>query len=293
MSVLIVKDVYGVLFSDGDPNLANQSLKSSRSSRSGSGLDSMNSSGAVSEELMATMDTLMQSLTSGDFSSVDPAQFYSLLDTLQGLDGLNPTDLQQLEHSYSQYLKVAESIGSSSLNSLNSNSSGIAIPSNNHMSHMHQSISPHMSPRMSPRLSPSTSPLSHSPLSHSPHMIETNFPSQIGSGSLQMGLVVANPYTSPNISPNHSPVGSPIMRHGLVSSGSISSSGSHLSPNRMQGHAPSQSLQSQLSAFANSPTAHDQQFLQDPTEQQYLQSARNSDLLYEEDEDEFDWSSLL
>ena len=259
----------------------------------------MNSSGAVSEELMATMDTLMQSLTSGDFSSVDPTQFYSLLDTLQGLDGLDRTDLQQLEHSYSQYLKVAASIGSSGLNSLSSNSGGISIPINSNSSHVHQSISPHMSPRMSPRMSPSNSPLSHSPLSHSPlshspHMIESNFPSQLGSGSLQIGLMVNNPYTSPSISPNHSPVGSPVMRHALVSSGSISSSGSHLSPNRMQAHAPSFSYQNQISGFSGSPVTTNRQFLQDTaTEQQYLQTAAHSDLVFEDDDDEFDWSSIL
>lgn len=279
-----------VLFLDGDPNLGNQSVNSNKSSGASSAVGSLNSSSGVSEEVLATMDTLMQSLTSGDFSSVDPTQFYSLLDTLQGLDGLNHSDIQQLEHSYSQYLKVAASLGSSGLNSLNSNSGGMSIPSNVRATSMNQSMSPHISPRMSP----SNSPLSHSPLSHSPQLIDSSFTNHLGSGPMQMGLLVSNPYVSPSMSPNHSPVGSPVMRHALLNSGSTSSNGSHLSPNRMRGNAPSQSYQNQIPGFSGSPIATDRQFMQDSTtEQQYLQSAAQSNLMIEDEDDEFDWSSIL
>ena len=233
----------------------------------------------------------MHSLSSGDFSSVDPNQFYSLLDTLQGLDGLNPADLHQLEHSYSQYLKAAASLNSSSISSLSSNSGGILIPRNNRPTHISPIVSPHVSPKVSP---------SNSPLACSPQMANSQFRSMLGSGSTALGLMVGNAYAgSPNVSPNHSPVGSPVMRqNALLSSGSLSSSNtpSHLSPNRIQvlSNTPSQSYASQISGFTAPPVNTERQFVNDQsTEQQYLQAAANSNLLLDDDEDEFNWSLIL
>ena len=263
-------------------------MNSSKGS-SGNSSASLNSSATISEELMTTMDTLMQSLSSGDFSHLDPNQFYSLLDTLQGLDGLNPTDLHQLEHSYSQYLKVAASLSSSGMDSLSSNSGGISIPNNNRPSHMTQAMSPHVSPRISP---------ANSPLSRSPQLCDNNFQNQLGSGSMSLGLMVNNPYAgSPNMSPNNSPIGSPVMRqNALLSSGSLTSSSGigHLAPNRVQVMSVSHSYTSQLSGYSTSPVSSERQFLQDPTtEQQYLRAAPTANLLADDDEDEFDWSSIL
>ena len=269
----------------------NQSASSCKTNSTGSSFGSLNTSLNVSEELLTTMDTLMHSLSSGDFSSVDPNQFYSLLDTLQGLDGLNPADLHQLEHSYSQYLKAAASLNSSSISSLSSNSGGILIPRNNRPTHISPIVSPHVSPKVSP---------SNSPLACSPQMANSQFRSMLGSGSTALGLMVGNAYAgSPNVSPNHSPVGSPVMRqNALLSSGSLSSSNtpSHLSPNRIQvlSNTPSQSYASQISGFTAPPVNTERQFVNDQsTEQQYLQAAANSNLLLDDDEDEFNWSLIL
>ena len=58
------------------------------------------------KEVLQTMETLMNSMSSGDWGRIMPDQFYSLLDSLQGMDGLDPNDIDQLEESYTKYLKL-------------------------------------------------------------------------------------------------------------------------------------------------------------------------------------------
>ncbi len=213
----------------------------------------------------------MQSLSSGDFSSVNPSQFYSLLDTLQGMEGLNPNDLQQLEHSYSQYIKLTASLGSSNFGSFNSSSNAIFVPNNR------PQLNPRMSPHISPKVSPINSPLSTSPVTtYSPGPIPGPY---VGTNSQYAG--------NSNPSPNHSPVGSPVMRHNaLLSSGSLSGSNNttHLSPTRLQ-VASATSAQGYTTNYSAASPLN--------TEQQYLSTASRSDLLLDDDEEEFDWSSIL
>ena len=294
LNVIAGSDI--ILFSlSDDPNLGNASYNNSGRLQFPSSLSaSLNASNPVSEELMETMDALMQSLSSGDFSSVNPSQFYSLLGTLQGMDGLNRNDLSQLEHSYSQYLKLTASIGSSSLGSFNSNSSGIMIPNNSNG----QSL---MGPRMSPHISPGVSPM-NSPLSCSPQAPGLNMGAAANSVPLNTGgYIVNSQYTgSPVPSPGHSPVGSPVRgRNALLSSGSLTTSNSstHLVPNRLL-VASCSSPQGYTNATMNytraSPVNVDVQYVHDnSTERQYLNTVSRSDLLLDDDDDEFDWSSIL
>ncbi len=224
---------------------------------------------------MATMDMLMQSLSSGDFSSVNPSQFYSLLDTLQGMDGLNQDDLQQLEHSYSQYVKLSASLGSSNFGSYNSSSNAIFVPNNR------QQMNPRMSPHISPKISPINSPLSRSPVAYSP-------------GSVSGAYATNIPYDRNVPSPNHSPAGSPVMRNALLSSGSLTSSNNTtlLSPNQLHIASSPQRYTVQNNYSAGSPTNNYSAGSPLTTEQEFLSSAARSDLLLEDD-DEFDWSSIM
>eukprot|EP00794_Sanderia_malayensis_P015405 gene15405-16977_t len=262
-----------------DVNIGNQSYNSSGNQTSftfPTGLPA--SPSGPGEEVLATMDTLMQSLSSGDFSSVNPSQFYSLLDTLHGMDGLNRDDLQQLEHSYSQYIKLTASLGSSDFGSFNSNSNAIFIPAGNSS----QQLNPRMSPHISPKVSPMNSPLSCSPVT-----------------TLSPGPMSAGPYVTANspfsvnstASPYNSPASSPRMRHdALLSSGSLNGSGStaQVAPNTLQmtSVAPPQTYTTpSVNYTTGSPL--------NSTEQQYLTAASQSGLLLDDDDEEFDWSSIL
>ena len=201
----------------------------------------------------------MESLTTGDFSKVNPNEFYSLLDTLQGMDGLNQSDLEQLELSYSQFLKSRSGGLGFSESLFDSRTCAMPIPINH-------------SPRQSQSSSITGSPLGASPLSNSPFA-----------------------------SPNHSPAGSPVRQNALLSSGSLNCSSQLLSPhthNRVSNNvasSPGSSLSSHSSAYTNTAPVS----LENSLEQQYLQAAsmaygpRSSPLLPEDDEDEFDWSSIL
>lgn len=57
-------------------------------------------------DVLQTMETLMSSMSSGDWGNIMPDQFYSLIDNLQEIEGLDQTDIDQLEESYTQYLKL-------------------------------------------------------------------------------------------------------------------------------------------------------------------------------------------
>ena len=64
-------------------------------------------SNSMSEkEVLNTMEALMSSMNSGDWSSIMPDQFYSLIDSLQEMDGLDQKDIDSLEESYTNYLKL-------------------------------------------------------------------------------------------------------------------------------------------------------------------------------------------
>lgn len=64
-------------------------------------------SNSMSEkQVLSTMEALMSSMNSGDWSSIMPDQFYSLIDSLQEMDGLDQKDIDSLEESYTNYLKV-------------------------------------------------------------------------------------------------------------------------------------------------------------------------------------------
>ena len=64
-------------------------------------------SNSMSEkEVLSTMEALMSSMNSGDWSSIMPDQFYSLIDSLQEMDGLDQKDIDSLEESYTNYLKL-------------------------------------------------------------------------------------------------------------------------------------------------------------------------------------------
>ena len=52
------------------------------------------------------MESLMDSMSSGDWGKIMPDKFYSLLDSLEGIDGINPDDIVKLEESYTTYLKL-------------------------------------------------------------------------------------------------------------------------------------------------------------------------------------------
>lgn len=58
------------------------------------------------KEVLQTMETLMSSMSSGDWGNIMPDQFYSLIDNLQEIEGLDQNDIDQLEESYTQYLKL-------------------------------------------------------------------------------------------------------------------------------------------------------------------------------------------
>lgn len=58
------------------------------------------------KEVLQTMETLMSSMSSGDWSSIMPDQFYSLIDSLQEIEGLEQKDIDCLEESYTKYLKL-------------------------------------------------------------------------------------------------------------------------------------------------------------------------------------------
>ncbi|XP_065655994.1 forkhead box protein J3 isoform X3 [Hydra vulgaris] len=57
------------------------------------------------KDILETMETLMSSMNSGNWNNIMPDQFYGLIDSLQGVPGLDQHDIDQLEFSYSSYLK--------------------------------------------------------------------------------------------------------------------------------------------------------------------------------------------
>jgi len=58
------------------------------------------------KQVLQTMEGLMSSMNSGDWSSIMPDQFYSLIDSLQEMEGLDQKDIDSLEESYTNYLKL-------------------------------------------------------------------------------------------------------------------------------------------------------------------------------------------
>ena len=75
-------------------------------------------SSMTDKDILETMETLMSSMNSGNWSHIMPDQFYSLIDSLQGVQGLDQHDIDQLEFSYSNYLKFQGTFESGNKNNI-------------------------------------------------------------------------------------------------------------------------------------------------------------------------------
>lgn len=111
--------------------------------------DSMNE-----KDVLTTMEDLMFSMSSGDWTRIMPDDFYSLIDNLQDMKGLNQSEIDLLEESYTKYLKSQSTFNYLEQNDFELqpnpmfNTNSISSPSvgSNYSNHSSPHHSPHLSP---------------------------------------------------------------------------------------------------------------------------------------------------
>ena len=105
------------------------------------------------KEVLSTMENLMSSMSSGDWTNILPDDFYSLIDNLQDMQGLDQTEIDLLEESYTKYLKTQGAFDYLEQDDFTIESNLFRIASANSPS-VNSNYSNHSSPCQSPHPSP-------------------------------------------------------------------------------------------------------------------------------------------
>ena len=146
-------------------NLDNSHLSSStQQALAGPSVVAQPSTSMSEREVLQTMESLMSSMSSGDWSKIMPDQFYSLLDSLQEIDGLDTGDIDQLEESYTKYLKLQGTFDDFQDDVVLKPELLQPASQQNYYPTTHENVSPYGSPygsphHQSPLLTHSTSPI--------------------------------------------------------------------------------------------------------------------------------------
>jgi len=253
------------------------------------------------KEVLQTMETLMSSMSSGDWGKIMPDQFYSLLDSLQGIDGLDTCDIDQLEESYTKFLKMQgtfDDFDDVELKPelLQPKNYGGVVDNNN--------ISPYGSPYSSP-LPPQGSPYMMNGTSPIPNSNHSRSSSLLDSGSLDDAL---QPTLFNGITTN-------MNSSGGSSSNVVTmvSTGNNMMDRHMMNPSPSSvnHYTSKAQELRTSPNPHYVTTLGNntnlATQQPYNngvamnnQGSRQSgsrqgyrNVIVEDEEEEFDWASIM
>ncbi|XP_066936339.1 forkhead box protein J2-like [Clytia hemisphaerica] len=206
-------------------------------------------SNSMSEkEVLSTMEALMSSMNSGDWGSIMPDQFYSLIDSLQEMDGLDQKDIDSLEESYTNYLKLQGTFDYLDNDDVELKAE-LLQPSHHNIQQNNFSTIPEN--HVSPHGSPYTSPLPPPTLQPNPNMLNHGRMSPASSATSPMPTLMDSNDLNHVLQPMYANSMSPINPNSVL--GKSTSSNGSVGRNMAMNPPVSNQMNARYSMNANSP----------------------------------------